>query len=493
MRVSIKPVTLREAMKHQNKYISWGMNKIHFACLMEMRLGKTLANIRLVREWCAFDKVWEGTESFPCLVVCPAAVIETWERELREEGEFCVVIQGKTFDKRTEIAVNSAFSGKGRVWVLINYESLLYTPGLTLLPWYFVGLDESPIIKNPKSKISQLCTGEHNFEDVRHRAILTGLPCPESELDLFQQFYFLYREFMGCVNYWEFRNKYFELTWKGYEPKPGLKSKIQSYTHRRSFVLTRNQAGIGSKKIREFRYCEMTKEQIKVYDKAELEFIGLISNGKFEEDTERETDHVIVQRTWLARIAGGCDPLGNFKWNPKVKELLNLLKGELANQPVVVWFRFDAEIKAVAQILRKAGINLQTLTGDDNRVAKKNKQEWFRTSRIAGRVMLCQAMKVAEYGVDMSSASVAINYSYVYSAHTIAQDDDRIVNPKKDDVLLYIYLVSRGSIDEDAVEAIRDKVRNAKMFMSKMQFNFRKRIEKKYGNTTDRTRSSRTR
>jgi SNF2 family DNA or RNA helicase len=466
----------RPNMKHQQDFIDWGEIKTNVACLMEMRLGKTLATIRLLRRWLEKERIgsYGMNYPFPCLIVAPVTVLEAWEKELKLEGENYIVVHGKSFDKRTDLAINGAFGGTGVTWVLINYESLRETPGLAFLPWYFVALDESTAIKNPKTKISELCT--KGFRETKHRAILTGLVAPEGELDLFQQYKFLDGQFMGCNSYWEYRSQYFEVRWNGWQPKLGEKKKIKDYVHKRSFILTRQQANLGSKKIKETRFVKMTQEQALMYETAENNFETTLFNEKGKA-FEVETDHVIVQRTWCARIAGGCDAKGNFRWFPKVTEIASVLKGELRDQPIIIGFRFNSEIPAMSQSLRKAGVPFEIVTGEDNRDERKRKFDWFRTSQIKGRVVLVQ-IKVAQFGIDLSVSDTIIFYSILYSTKDMAQFMDRIEHPNKKRALLYLFVATKDTIDEDAVDAVNGKIIDAKLFSSKFKHNFMTRRAK---------------
>lgn len=431
-----------------------------------MRLGKTLAVIRWI-----LTHPYDNSESYPVLVVAPMSVLEAWEKELSLEGESYIVAHGRSFDQRVDLIVNTGFAHKGRMWVLINYDSLRVTPGISSLPWYAVILDESTIIKNPKAKITKLCTT--GFREAKYRAILTGLPAPESDLDLFSQFLFLRGSFLGYSNYYEFRNECFRQLGYDWQPKPSVATKIKQTVHSMAYIRTRKNCGLPNMKVREIRKVRMTPEQHRLYDRVEDEFVAELQG------VERETDQVITQRMWLARLAGGCNADGTLVSDAKARELLYLLKSDLANQPVVVYFRFTSEIFAVKDVLKKAGVLCETLTGSDTREERKRKQEWFRNSRIDSRVMLVQIKKVAEYGVDMSVSSTIVYYSVSYSVMEMAQTEERIYHPKKCEPLLYLYLVTENSIDEDAVGAIRSKVSSSKMFMVRLNKNFLSRFESK--------------
>ncbi len=397
-------------------------------------------------------------------------VLEAWEMQLKEENEYYVTLQGMSMEKRTRL-LTEARGRSGRSWVLINYDALRATPQMAYLHWCAAILDESTAIKNPKAKISQLvCDG---FRSCDHRIILSGLPSPEGDLDLFQQFKYLDGQFLNINNYYKFRSHYFEQTgMMDWNHIRNAKAKIKQEVHFKSFIVRRKDVGLDSKKIRETRSIDMLPEQMKAYKAVEKEYATWLHRG--EVDVLKETNHVIVQRMWMQRIAGGCDAEGVPQWNPKVRELVNLLKGECSNQPVVVWFKFNSEIAEVSRALKKAGVSHRCLVGEHSREQRVEYLEWFRNFWSSSRVLLCQ-VKLARYGVDCSISDTAIYYSMTHSCEENAQSEDRIVHPINRSPLLYLYLVSRGTIDQDIMYAVNSKVTNAKMFMTKIHESMGKR------------------
>jgi len=473
--MKFKVKTTRKLLPQQKQYLDWSKKFTHPACIMQMRLGKTLAKIRWAQDKFRAAYRIKSNRSFPAMVVAPTSVIATWEKELEEEGEEYIVVHGKTFDKRTEMVVNRAHMEKGRIiWVLINYDSLRETPGLSFLPWFIVILDESPVIKNPKAKISKLCT--LGFRDAEHRSILSGSPRTESELDLFQQYKFLHGSFMGCTDFWQYRAKFFDIReWGGWELLPGKYKLIKEAVHSKSFVLTRKDVGAGSlKAVRSIRYVPMTQEQRRVYNKIETLFVADTDKG------EIETDLATTRSIWLSRVCGGFEANAEvFKWPGKVDELITLLKGELTGEPVVIGCDFNAEIFELEKRLKKAKIPCVTLTGADSREERKRKQNWFTTCKTPGRAIISQIRKVAQYGVDMSVSDTMIFYSVVPSCDQMTQFMDRIVHPLKKNTLLYIFLAMQDSRDEDVIETVQDKIMNSKLFLRKMEDRMKRRIEKR--------------
>lgn len=439
-------------MQHQQKALEWALERDHPAFFMEMRLGKTLIVIR-----------WAQKINVPnVLVVAPLTVLEAWERELNLEGEHFTTLHGLSRQKREE-AVIAAYSGNSgkRHWALINYEALLATPEISLLPWGLVTLDESTKIKNPKAKITKLCT--ESFRRAEHRCILSGLPAPESPLDFFCQFQFLHGTFMGSRTYWQFRSHRFEPDIYGMDwlPKSGELRAIKEMVHRKSFVMRRSEAGIPNRKVYETRYVSMTKRQSEAYKELESDFSTVLTNGQV-----LETAYAIVQQTWLARIAGGFDAEGELISTSKSDALVELLLGELRQECVVVWFRFNAELHHCERVLRSKGVKCDTIIGGMPRDVRKQKLEALRDGNV--RVLLAQ-VKCAKYGIDVSVADTEIYYSNVWSCEDRLQSEDRILHPKKTSPLLIIDLVTRGTVDEEVVSALQNKSFHAKYLITKIR------------------------
>ena len=439
---------LRTPMAHQTDALNYCGNRGRIALFMEMRLGKTLVAIR-----------WAKQESRGrILIVAPLSVLPSWYEELENE-----LIAKKTIHwligpkSKRHLPAQEHTGG----WFLVNYECLRVSPELQSIPWSTIILDESTKVRNPQAQITKVV--QKRFYHVPRKAVLSGLPAPESPLDYFEQFRFLNKQFMSFDNFWKFRNYFFQTDYTGWDwrPRVGATTKIKEAVHAGAFVLTRKQVNVGSKKIYEKRYVEMTNDQKKLYEQVEETF------EYKRNDFEKATKWATVKFTWLARLAGGFDPTGEVCVSPtKCAELLNLLQGELKNEKVVVWFRFNSELFYVAESLERAGIQHVYITGETPMEGRQAAAEHFRISSGC-RVMLAQ-VKCGKYGLNWSAASTAIYYSNSYDMEDRAQSEDRILHPSKTEPLLYIDLITKGTIDESVVEVLRQKYANSRIFMTKL-------------------------
>jgi SNF2 family DNA or RNA helicase len=379
-----------------------------------------------------------------------------WEDELAQEG--ITSIERLTRAKTNKL---QQVLGSSSQWFLLNYEGLRTCKLLTEVQWDMVICDESTRIRSPRAQITQLIT--KGFRNTRYKAVLSGMPAPESPLDYFTQFVFLHGEFLKCYNYWQFRQRYFDPDARGWQwnPRNGTVAAIREEVHRLSVVMTHRQAGIGPKRIYSKRYVEMTPEQRQEYRRIQKDF-----EAKFPDGSIRATPWVVVQVNWLSRVAGGFHPEGSLMSDSKIRELVQLLKTELRDEQVLVWFRFNAEIRAVIDALRREKVeHFSHLTGLTPGAERERVIREFREEKL--RVLLIQ-MKIGKFALNLSTSSTAIYFSNTFEMEDRAQSEERILDPRKNEPLLYIDLITQDSLDEVTLSALKNKKVNAKFFMSEL-------------------------
>jgi SNF2 family DNA or RNA helicase len=424
---------------------AWPRDKI--ALFMEMRLGKTLVAIR-----------WAERQRGRKLVVLPLAVAEVWVEELAMEGLSSTLLVG-TAKQRA-----SLYSKSTADWFIVNYEHLVTKePVVFDKRWDVVILDESSRLRNPGNKTTKATIRE--FYYVRRKAILSGLPNPESELDFFEQFRFLYGSFLGERNWWQFRNEhYYQLQGYDWYPNKGVSRWIKKAVHDAAFVLNRKSAGLHNERLTTTRHVTLPPKIRRSYDEAEDE---LTMDGA-------ETNLHIVRDTWLAQLTGGFYEKDgrDYHHTAKTDVLLELLEGELRGQPVIVWFRFNRELYGVEQLLHEHHISCVAVTGRTKRTMANLRLFRFKTRKCD--VLLMQ-LKCGKYGLNLSVSSTAIYFGNGFSFEDRAQSVERIAHPSKTDALLTIDLVARDTIDEDILNALRDKRAKSRSFTSRIVENFHKR------------------
>lgn len=125
---------------------------------------------------------------------------------------------------------------------------------------------------------------------------------------------------------------------------------------------------------------------------------------------------------------------------------------ELGRVPVVIFVRFIPELYRLGQLCRVLGRSVTLVSG-------KNKFRGFDTDVIVVQIQ-------SGISIDLSRAEEAIFHSWTYSHLTHDQSKSRILSYWGLRAR-YHYLVANGTVDEDLLKAVMDKVSFAKLILNK--------------------------
>jgi SNF2 family DNA or RNA helicase len=337
---------------------------------------------------------------------------------------------------------------------LINYEKLRTCPRLALAYWFGVILDESTKIRNPKAQITKVCLA--GFGNATYRLILSGLPAPESLLDFYCQMSFLKPEWMACRNYWEFRQRYFHLSYYDWLPDLGTAETVRLNVADDAYWLRRKDVNMGGQKVYERRYVEPSALQKTLQKQAKKEW----------ELEGKQATNILQVMTWLSQLAGGFHPeTTDCISNAKTEALLELLQGELRGESVVVWFRFLREMDWVQMSLLGKGIVPSRIDGSQTFENRSRILEDFNLGKT--KVLLVQE-KCGKFGLNLSRSQTAIYYSNDWSLEDRMQSEDRIVGFSQEPLLI-LDLVTEGTLDEKLLSALLQKKQSANEFSSRIR------------------------
>lgn len=442
---------MRKPYLHQQEVLKQIHRKERIALFIEMRLGKTLIAIR----WAIQNSAKR------ILILCPKSVMSVWYRELELEGierEQIASLVGPGEDRFNEASQQTT----SQFWAITNYEGIVYTPELLDCNWDCIICDESTFIRNPKAKTTKFLI--NRTQTVKYKAILSGLPNPESYTDFVMQMIFLNDKFMKCENYWQWQKTYCYLLgfqWMLHEwaEKPLLKEIAEN-----AIILSRKDVAMDCKKVYETRYTFTNKEQKKALGELYKDFQTTIK------DELITTKFTLPKLEFMYRISSGMTPNGVLLNDAKYQEMIYLLKTDLKNESVVIWFKYNEEILMARSLLNKEKINCAIFTGKE-----KEGEDLFKEGKI--RVILAQA-KCGMMGLNWSVASTMIYFSQWWDGQIRAQSEDRIVLPSKKEPLLYINLVCKGTVDEDVAFLLRNKNLTSTKFLDELKVAILKRINR---------------
>lgn len=446
-----------EFQKHQRRALRYAQDRDRIALFMEMRLGKSPVSIR----WASDDR--------RVLLVAPLSTLLgqlNWHGELVREGITPTMLPNVRRQDRERILRPSRIRD-GRLkrrwatgWFGVNFEALRTQPFILDAPWDAIIIDESTRIRSPRAQVTKLLLARASH--IPRRAILSGLPNPETPMDYFCQFKFLDGEFMGFDNFWAFKQSLFRQTYPqwNWQPKSGVRQRIKEAVHERAFVLTRKQAGVGSDKVREQRSVPLNAAQKRAIKEIRKEYA---IDGT-------ETKWAPVAHLWQQRLAGGFHPITKeLLSDAKVRLAEELVMDEFRRQSIVMWFRFNHEIDFFYKWMKKRNrkLRVERVHGNvkDSKQIRGPVQDRFQDGFT--RLVLLQ-IKLGKFGWNLSKSSTAVYYSNSYEFEDRSQSEDRIIHLTKRDPCLYVDLVTVGTPDEAVVDALSDKRITARQFNTKL-------------------------
>jgi len=304
---------------------------------------------------------------------------------------------------------------------------------------------------------------------------LTGTPNPENDLQFVSQMLFLRGSFMGCKSYWEFRSKYYRpdpIAHYNWIPKPGVKTALRADVMKEALFMRRQDVGYPDSKVYEVRHISPPPKLIKAYSKLEKDFI-LEFGG-----VSKSTKWRLKQYAMLRRLASGFVDDQQCAWDGKFQELYSLLRGELKNEQVVVWFSFNAELMKATTDLLGMGITTGSMMGEHPREHRERNRQRFQDGIIR---VLCVQQAVAQMGMDLSCSDTSIYFSEPVSHLARRQTEDRILSLQKTQPLLFLFLLTEGTVDEDIHDALAQKKLNSTMQLTQ---DLMKRMEERCAKTS---------
>jgi len=437
---------------HQQDALDYTKRAQHPALYMDMRLGKTLVAVRRILQYPLQGRFLRA------LVVGPGCVLQEWQDTvLSEQGGDQKVF--RLDEPRKAVRQNSlvsAVENPGDSWCLINKEGHRALPEIRDVLWDAVVLDEGTFIKDPRTLTTKFYL--RNFRSAQHRWILTGTPNPESDLDFIPQLLWLHGSVAGYPDFWKWRSAFCYVDRYEWMPNTQGRFIIKSELAAKAFFLRRKDININLPFVREVREISLPAKVIKVYKKAEKDFI-LESADPL---VRKSTIFAVVRYTWLKDICNGFagDQLLHTE---KFDAVRDLLRGELQKDPVLIWFTSNKALYEVRRRLCKARILCDYITGDCSRIRRAKVIREAQRGKV--RCLLLQ-VKCAEFGLNLSAFDTVVYFDLPTSAQTYQQSFERTLHLEKKTPTLYIYLVVKNSVDHDAMDGLALKKFQANSLIS---------------------------
>lgn len=417
-------------------------------------LGKTLQAICTVVK--AHKEAQRYGESFPVLVICPAALKVNWQREFNKfAGISAVILDDKNRDCWHRFYEMKRPNGEPYTPVfIVNYESLkkFFVHGtksqgrVTLRSIVFdervklfksVIIDESHKCKSSKTQQSKyvegICKGK------KWIFALTGTPVVNNNTDLIQQLKILGRldDFGG---YKSFVSRYCD------GPKQSSNLRELNYRLWMNCFFRREKSKVLTQlpdKMRQYIICDITNR--KEYQDAEnnvIQYLRKYKNASDEKVARAMRGEVMVRMGILKQIAA----------KGKIKAVSEFIHDVIDGGEKLIMFAY---LKDVVDALKEEFPDAVTVTGADNTARKQNAVDRFQNDPECRLIILNYKSGGTGLTLTASSRVGFIEFPWTYSDCEQAEDRAHR-NGQKNAVNCYYFLGDK-TIDRYMYDVIQAK------------------------------------
>lgn len=352
-----KPRGLKATLRdYQHEGLNWMVflheNKLGGCLADDMGLGKTLQTI-------AFLKHLKNTEkpNKPSIIIAPTSLIFNWNQEIEK---FCKSLKILTYTgtKRKEEIKNFSKTDL----IITTYGTIINDIDfLQKEEFNYVILDESQAIKNPNSK---------RYKSVRllqayNRMVLTGTPIENNTFDLYAQLNFLNPGLLGSMAHFK---QVFADGIDKYQDQ-----EISALLHKiiTPFVLRRTKEQVATElpeKTESIIYCEMGKEQKKVYDFYKKKYRDYLKEKVDENGVKKAQLYILEGLTKLRQVCNSTalvstkeEDYGNEA--VKLDTLTEHILDKTGQHKILVFSQFVTMLSLIKERLDSEGITYEYLDG----------------------------------------------------------------------------------------------------------------------------------
>jgi SNF2 family DNA or RNA helicase len=459
---------------HQREALTLSSDAPVFALLMEQGTGKTKVIIDTAAH------LFEQGKITALLIVAPNGVHRNWisneipahmpdeiightlawdgqkhgTKKAAEQREAVL----KRGDKLTIAALNidamNTDNGKKFVRRFLEVHDTLWT------------LDESTRIKAPGAKRTKAVLNLAPL--AKYRRILTGTPIPQGPFDFYAQFKFLDAGILGFSTFTAFKSHHgvFEqvLLRNGgafqkvvrYQRVDQLMRKARPY----SFRCLKSECLDLPEKVYQVLPVDMTPEQARIYEQVRSNVLVELETGDIAITT------ILTRLMRLQQIVGGFMPSETDDaftaqipgGNNRIKTVLDMADDWLASGKVIIWARFRAELDAIHAALRSkywpdAAVLYHGGVPNDARYDNVHR---FQDAGSAVKFFVGQPQS-GGIGLTLTQGVTQVFYSNDFNLETRMQAEDRSHRIGTTKSVLYVDMITPGTIDEHVTKALRSK------------------------------------
>lgn len=388
-------------MPHQIESIQFALRRARTLCADDPGTGKTIT----AGGW--ISSLHQANISSKTLIVCPASMRITWQREMKLWFGIDALILRKD--------VSPAGSA-----CIINFEQLKRRKD-ELLAWApdSIVVDEFHLAKNPLAQRSEMT--KLLIQQAKRSLFLTGTPFPNSHKESF----FLFN--------------------------------LLSETDFSSFALHEHNLRQHMKKY----VIRHTREQVlDDLPERQRQYIILSDKG-FKKECAAELDALKVQES---RLVLDFETFSRNRREAAIKKLPQIIdftdgsikESMMRNEKVVVVCYHQHMIEVIADRYNKKGIKTVVYYGEQT---EKQKQKAIDEFQAGDAKIIVVAIRSGGTGLTLTAASKMIFCEFDYVPANIEQMEMRVYRKGQKNKVLFQYLVVENSYDEHTLWVLKQKQR----------------------------------
>jgi SNF2 family DNA or RNA helicase len=426
---------------YQHEGLNWmvflDQNKLGGCLADDMGLGKTLQTIAFLKHIKDTQKPKE-----PSIIIAPTSLIFNWNQEVEK---FCKSLKILTYTGPNRKELIKDF-GKTDL-IITTYGTIINDiEFLQKQKFHYVILDESQAIKNPNSK---------RYKSVRllqayNRMVLTGTPIENNTFDLYAQLNFLNPGLLGSMAHFK---QVFADGIDKFQDK-----EVSELLHKiiTPFVLRRTKEQVATElpdKTENVIYCEMGKEQKKVYEFYKKKYRDYLTE-KIDENGEKKAQMYILEGLTKLRqvcnstalVSTESEDYGNN--SVKLDTLTEHILEKTGKHKILVFSQFVSMLSLIKKRLDSENILYEYLDG-----ATTNRQkcvENFQNNKDI-RVFLI-SLKAGGTGLNLTEADYVYIVDPWWNPAVENQAIDRCYRIGQQKHVMAYRMICKDSIEEKIVK-----------------------------------------
>ncbi len=406
-------------------------------CLADdMGLGKTLQIISFIKHIKTKRKPKQAH-----LVIVPTSLIFNWNEEVQK---FCPELNVYTHTGTKRSKDIEAF--KGMDMVLTTYGLVMNDSKLlSTYEFHYIILDESQAIKNPNSKRYKSI----KILKAKNRLVMTGTPIENNTFDLYAQMNFINPGLLGGIQ--QFKTDYANAIDKNKDVK--VAEELRQIIH--PFLMRRTKEQVMTDlppKTEQVLYCEMGKEQRKVYEALKNKFRDYLMNKIDEQGFEKSQMFILEALTKLRQVCNSPSLLNDEQdytnESVKIDLLLENIVEKTGKHKILVFSQFTSMLGLIKNRLDQQKINYEYLDGRIKN--RQSKVENFQTNEEI-RIFLI-SLKAGGTGLNLTAADYVYIVDPWWNPAAEAQAIDRCYRIGQNKNVMAYKMICKDSIEEKIVQ-----------------------------------------